>query len=92
MCSEQFASVDGQLDLGCGGACAARCGEVNAVIGKYRVHLVRNGFEQGPEKIARYLFSPTAWWLFVQLDECEKCAPIQLRDQTSSLPFSQVVR
>lgn len=49
---EQFATLDGQLDFRRGRAGISRRSEVGAVIGKHGVDLIRNGLEQGPEKIA----------------------------------------
>jgi len=58
------AALHRQLDFSRGRAGVSRRSEVGTVIGKHGMHLIRNGFEQGPEKIARY----PPGGLFMQLD------------------------
>lgn len=65
--AKEFASLDGQLDFRRGRAGVSRRSEVGAVIGKHRMHLVRDGFEQSPKEVAGY---PPGGF-FVHLDEGE---------------------
>src|SRR5579862_7980472 len=53
MCPEAFAIGHGLFDEGNGRSSAARCGELDAVVGQHSVNLVWYRFDQPEQEVAR---------------------------------------